>query len=76
MQVSITDNGQGIPPENLERIFEPSFTTKAGRIEFGLGLGLQIVKDIVVRHNGSITVESEPGRTCFSVLLPPATTAK
>ena len=76
VRVGITDNGQGIPPENLERIFEPPFTTKAGRIEFGLGLGLQIVKDIVVRHNGSITVESEPGRTCFSVLLPPATTEK
>lgn len=71
--VSITDNGHGIPEENLEKIFEPAFTTKAGRVEFGLGLGLQIVKDIVVRHNGSITVESEPGRTRFRVLLPSAT---
>ena len=76
VRVCITDNGHGIPPEDLERIFEPSFTTKAGRIEFGLGLGLQIVKDIVVRHNGSITVESEPGETCFAVFLPPATTEK
>ncbi len=72
VQVRITDNGHGIPAENLERIFEPAFTTKAGRVEFGLGLGLQIVKDIVVRHNGSITVESETGRTCFAVLLPPS----
>jgi signal transduction histidine kinase len=71
--VCIADNGCGIPEENLERIFEPAFTTKAGRVEFGLGLGLQIVKDIVVRHNGSITVESEPGRTCFRVVLPSAT---
>lgn len=70
--VCITDNGHGIPEEHLEKIFEPAFTTKAGRVEFGLGLGLQIVKDIVVRHNGSITVESEPGRTCFRVLLPKA----
>lgn len=70
--VCITDNGHGIPPENLDRVFEPAFTTRAGRVEFGLGLGLQIVKDIVVRHNGSITVESEPGRTCFAVLLPPS----
>jgi signal transduction histidine kinase len=70
--VAITDNGQGIPPENIDRIFEPAFTTKAGRIEFGLGLGLQIVKDIVVRHNGSISVESKPGRTCFAVALPAA----
>ncbi|NNG15839.1 MAG: GHKL domain-containing protein, partial [Gemmatimonadales bacterium] len=72
VRVSITDNGHGIPEENLERIFEPAFTTKAGRVEFGLGLGLQIVKDIVVRHNGSIMVESEPGRTCFRVVLPRA----
>jgi signal transduction histidine kinase len=71
--VCIADNGCGIPEENLEKIFEPAFTTKAGRVEFGLGLGLQIVKDIVVRHNGSITVESEPGRTCFRVVLPSAT---
>ncbi|MDJ0923106.1 MAG: ATP-binding protein [Acidimicrobiia bacterium] len=70
--VCITDNGHGIAEENLERIFEPAFTTKAGRVEFGLGLGLQIVKDIVVRHNGSVTVESEPGRTCFRILLPRA----
>ncbi len=71
--VCIADNGCGIPEENLDKIFEPAFTTKAGRVEFGLGLGLQIVKDIVVRHNGSITVESEPGRTCFRVVLPSAT---
>ena len=71
--VCIADNGCGIPEENLDKIFEPAFTTKAGRVEFGLGLGLQIVKDIVVRHNGSITVESEPGRTCFKVTLPSAT---
>lgn len=70
--VAITDNGHGIPPENLERIFEPAFTTRSGRVEFGLGLGLQIVKDIVVRHNGTISVESEPGRTCFTVVLPPS----
>ncbi|MCP3996395.1 MAG: cyclic nucleotide-binding domain-containing protein [bacterium] len=76
VRVCITDNGQGIPAENIERIFEPSFTTKAGRVEFGLGLGLQIVKDIVVRHNGSISVESEPGNTCFAVLLPPSATEK
>jgi len=72
--VAITDNGHGIAPENLERIFEPAFTTKSGRIEFGLGLGLQIVKDIVVRHRGSISVESEPGRTCFTVALPASRT--
>jgi two-component system NtrC family sensor kinase len=70
IEVSVTDNGHGIPEENMEKIFQPAFTTKAGRVEFGLGLGLQIVKDIVVRHGGSIDVESEPGRTCFKVVLP------
>ncbi len=70
VRVSVTDVGHGIPPEDLERVFEPAFTTKAGRVEFGLGLGLQIVKDIVVRHNGSISVVSEPGMTCFTVVLP------
>jgi len=72
VQVAITDTGAGIPPEHLDRIFEPAFTTKSGRVEFGLGLGLQIVKDIVVRHNGSISVKSEPGNTCFTVVLPPS----
>lgn len=72
VRVCLTDNGHGIPPENLDRIFEPAFTTKSGRVEFGLGLGLQIVKDIVVRHGGSIDVESTPGRTCFAVVLPAA----
>lgn len=72
IRVDVTDNGHGIPPEHLDRVFEPAFTTKSGRIEFGLGLGLQIVKDIVVRHNGSISVESAPGRTCFTVVLPPS----
>ena len=72
IQVAITDNGHGIATEHLDRVFEPAFTTKAGRVEFGLGLGLQIVKDIVVRHNGTISVKSQPGSTCFTVVLPPS----
>ncbi|MEA2003193.1 MAG: ATP-binding protein [Actinomycetota bacterium] len=72
VRVRVTDNGHGIPAADLQRIFEPAFTTKAGRVQFGLGLGLQIVNDIIVRHGGSIDVESEPGETCFTVLLPAA----
>ncbi len=67
--VEIEDSGVGIPPENLERIFQPGFTTKDGRI--GMGLGLLIVSQIVEQHRGQITVRSQPGQgTTFAVSLP------
>ncbi|MEC4983922.1 MAG: PAS domain S-box protein, partial [Oscillatoria sp. PMC 1076.18] len=66
--VQITDSGSGIAPEIKQRIFEPFFTTKpAGE---GSGLGLDIVRKIIEKHQGKIEVESEPGRTTFSVRLP------
>jgi PAS domain S-box-containing protein len=66
--VQFTDSGCGIPLEIQGRIFEPFFTTKpAGE---GSGLGLDIVKNIVEKHSGRIEVESEPGRTTFSIWLP------
>lgn len=68
VEVSITDSGHGIAPEIINRIFEPFFTTKeAGE---GNGLGLDIVRRIVERHRGRVTVESRPSETRFSVLLP------
>jgi len=70
IEVTITDNGMGIPRSDLSKIFEATFTTKSGRVEFGLGLGLQIVKDIIVRHGGTIRAESVPGKTTFTVRLP------
>lgn len=70
VRVSICDTGGGIPPEKLARIFDMHFTTKEGRVEFGLGLGLPISRQIIARHGGTISVESEPGRTCFTVVLP------
>ncbi|MFB2838998.1 response regulator [Floridanema evergladense] len=66
--VSITDDGKGIPPEVMPRIFEPFFTTKPPGE--GSGLGLDIVKKIIQKHNGKICVESIPGKTTFTVALP------
>ncbi len=70
VRVEITDSGPGIAEEHMDRIFEMDFTTKQGRVDFGLGLGLRIALDIVTRHGGKIDVDSEPGRTCFAVTLP------
>jgi signal transduction histidine kinase len=70
VRVRVTDSGPGIAPENLEKIFDLNFTTRTGAAQFGLGMGLAICREIVARHGGSITVESAPGRTCFTVTLP------
>jgi len=66
--VEVADNGPGIPEAAQSRIFEPFFTTKA--VGEGSGLGLDIVHRIVRNHNGSIRVDSIPGRTVFQVRLP------
>jgi signal transduction histidine kinase len=66
--VEIVNSGADIPPEILNRIFEPFFTTKP--VGKGLGLGLDSVNRIVAKHNGTVGVESSPGRTCFQVRLP------
>lgn len=68
--VRILDSGPGIPPEDLERIFDLNFTTRQGSADFGLGIGLPLCREIVTRHQGTLTVDSEPGRTCFTVTLP------
>lgn len=63
----ISDTGNGIPPENLSKIFEPYFSTK----ETGTGLGLAIVQKIIELHNGTINVESAEGEgTKFTIRLP------
>ncbi len=66
--VQITDSGPGIPDEIKDRIFEPFFTTKAAGE--GSGLGLDICRKIIDKHQGRIEVESQPGETTFSVWLP------
>jgi signal transduction histidine kinase len=68
-RIEIIDNGPGIPFEIQSRLYEPFFTTKP--VGQGSGLGLETVRRIVEnRHQGSITFDSRPGRTCFTVCLP------
>jgi CheY-like chemotaxis protein len=67
--LQVTDTGGGIPPQVLQRIFEPYFTTKAKGE--GTGLGLSVAHSIIKASQGQITVHSELGRgTCFRVYLP------
>ena len=67
MTLSVQDTGRGIPPEEIENIFKPFYTTKTR----GSGLGLAIVDRIVKEHKGEITVESSPGTgTTFTIVLP------
>ena len=69
--VSFADTGSGISLADRDRIFEPFFTTKAAGE--GTGLGLSVVKGLVSRHHGRVTVDSESGRgSTFTVWLPPA----
>ena len=65
--VSVADNGEGILPEVLDKIFVPFFTTKEG----GSGIGLSLCRQIMHLHGGSITATSTPGTgTCFTLLFP------
>jgi signal transduction histidine kinase/integral membrane sensor domain MASE1 len=66
--VKIMDSGKGIPEELIEKILKPFFTTKD--IGKGTGLGLSISNNIVEAHQGSLTIESYNGHTCFKVILP------
>ena len=67
----VADNGPGIVPAVLPRVFEPFFTTK--KVGDGAGLGLSVSYGIVEQHGGRLSVESEPGRTVFTLELPAAT---
>jgi len=62
--LEFTDSGEGIPDDDLEKVFEPLFTTK----QKGTGLGLASCKNIVEQHHGEISVKNNP--TTFTVKLP------
>lgn len=67
IEIAITDSGKGIAPENIERIFDPFFSTR----ELGTGLGLSLAHRIIESHGGRIEVTSELGTgTTFKVILP------
>jgi signal transduction histidine kinase len=68
VEVSISDNGTGIPPAIMSKIFDPFFTTKD--VGKGTGLGLAVVAGIVKKHDGTIEVESRPGKTTITVRIP------
>jgi two-component system nitrogen regulation sensor histidine kinase NtrY len=67
VQLSVSDTGSGLTPEECERLFTPYYTTK----QHGTGLGLAIVQSVVSDHGGNIAVQSEPGRgATFVITLP------
>ena len=68
VQVEVSDTGTGIPPDIIEKIFEPFFSTK--EVGKGTGLGLSTVYGIVKQTGGFVYADSEPGRTSFRIFLP------
>jgi signal transduction histidine kinase len=67
IEISVTDSGEGIPPENMKKLFQPLFTTKAR----GIGLGLTVCKNLTEANSGRIEVESESGKgTTITIILP------
>jgi len=71
IKLEIIDNGPGIPANILERIFYPLVSGSAG----GTGLGLTLAQSFITQHRGMVECDSEPGRTCFTILLPIASTS-
>jgi two-component system nitrogen regulation sensor histidine kinase GlnL len=66
LELLVEDNGPGIPPDIMDKIFYPLVSGRGN----GSGLGLTIAQSFIQQHGGTIEVQSRPGRTCFSVLLP------
>lgn len=73
-ELRVTDSGNGIPPDVIEKIFQPFFTTK--RIGEGTGLGLSISRSILIDHSGDLFYDGTGSNTCFVIQLPVVQTAK
>ncbi|MDD5176920.1 MAG: nitrogen regulation protein NR(II) [Sterolibacterium sp.] len=72
LEIQVIDNGPGIPESIREKIFYPLVSGREG----GSGLGLTLAQSFIRQHQGTIEVDSRPGHTCFSLLLPMQTTEK
>jgi signal transduction histidine kinase len=71
VKVSVVDSGLGIPLKNLDKIFDPYFSTKTRGTQKGMGMGLAIAHSIIKKHDGHIHVASIPGEgTCVDIYLP------
>ena len=73
VQLSVTDNGQGIPPDLVPELFERfarGDSSRSARRPGSTGLGLAIVKAVVAAHHGTVSVQSRPGQTTFTIVLP------
>jgi signal transduction histidine kinase len=68
IEVTINDDGPGIPENIKPNIFDPFFTTK--EVGKGTGMGLETVQRIILKHKGSIKVQSVPGSTTFTICIP------
>ena len=66
LNLQVIDDGPGIPEEIRDRIFYPLVSGREG----GSGLGLSLAQSFIEQHQGMIEVDSRPGRTCFTILLP------
>jgi PAS domain S-box-containing protein len=70
LKISVQDTGAGIPAENMSKIFDPYYSTKDTYSQKGLGLGLAVCYSVIKRHDGLITVDSQPGEgTTFNIYL-------
>jgi two-component system, cell cycle sensor histidine kinase and response regulator CckA len=72
LRISIADDGPGIPPDILPKIFDPYFSTKLRGSQKGMGLGLTICRTVIQKHSGSITIDSRPDRGTTVVCHLPA----